>query len=47
LLYLNIYNAAIIVIDLFIIQLLEYFAHISIINKDINMNINTSKLIYS
>lgn len=46
LLYLKIYNAAIIVIDLFIIQLLEYFAHTSIINKDTNMNTNTSKLIY-
>jgi hypothetical protein len=46
LLYLNIYNAAIMVFDLFIIQLLEYFAHISIINKNKNMNEISSKLIY-
>jgi len=46
LLYLKIYNAAIIVLDLFIIQLLEYFAHTSIINKDQIMNTTTSKLIY-
>jgi len=46
LLYLKIYHAAIIVFDLFVIQLIEYFAHISIINKDKNMNEISSKLIY-
>jgi hypothetical protein len=46
LLYLKIYTAAIIVFDLFIIQLLEYYAHTSIINKDKSMNEISSKLIY-
>lgn len=46
LLYLKIYNAAIIVMYLYIMQLLEYFAHTSIITKNEFMNIITSKLIY-
>jgi len=46
LLYLKIYNASIIVFDLFVIQLLEYFAHTSIINKDQVMNNISSKLIF-
>ena len=46
LLFLQINNAALIVIYLSLIQLVEYFAHISLINKDTNMNIITSKLIF-
>jgi hypothetical protein len=46
LLYLKLYNTAIIVIDLFIIQLLEYFAHKSITDKNEFMNILSSKLIF-
>ena len=46
LLYLKLYTAAIIVIDLFIIQLLEYFAHKSIIDKNEYMNTLSSKLIF-
>lgn len=46
LLWLKLYTAAIIVIDLFIIQLLEYFAHKSIIDKNEYMNTISSKLIF-
>jgi len=46
LLYLKLYNSSIIVIYLTIMQILEYFAHISIINEDNNTNIITSKLIF-
>ena len=44
--YLKMYNISIVLFDLFIIQLLEYYAHTSIINKDTNTNIIVSKLIY-
>ena len=46
LLYLKIYNAAIIVMYLYIMQLLEYFAHTSIIQKREGMNSISSKLIF-
>lgn len=46
LLYLKIYNCAFIVIYLSLIQLLEYFAHNSIINKNTLMNISISKIIF-
>lgn len=46
LLYLKIFNCAFIVIYLSFIQLLEYFAHKSLINKNKIMNIITSKLIF-
>ena len=46
LLYLKLYNSSIIVLYLSIMQLLEYYAHISIINKDNDTNVITSKLIF-
>ena len=46
LLYLKLYNSSIIVLYLSIMQILEYYAHISIINKDNDTNIITSKLIF-
>jgi len=46
LIYLKMYGVSIIVSYLTIMQLLEYFAHKSIINKDTNLNITISKLIF-
>ena len=46
LLFLQINNASVIVIYLSLIQLVEYFAHISLINKDKSLNVITSKSIF-
>jgi hypothetical protein len=43
---LKIYASSIISFYLALIQLFEYFAHISIVNNDIVMNTNSSKLIF-